>query len=116
MLIQVFQELVAGRIQHLKQVPQPLGQIAPIGGGALFDQVLELAALENAGVLGEQAEQQADQIDFQLMARVTDGLELVVQLAHAFGGLDVDRVLLFIGRSLIPGDEAEQPHVFVEIL
>ena len=87
----------------------------PIGGGALFDQVLKLAALKDAGVFGEQAEQQADQIDFQLMAGVTDGLELVVQPAHAFRGLDVDRVLFFIGRGLIPGDEAEPPDVFIEL-
>jgi hypothetical protein len=36
-----------------------------------------------------------------------------MQLAHAFGGLDVDRVLFFKGRCLIPGDEAKQPNVLV---
>ena len=40
---------------------QAVGEIASIGGGALFDVILELALLANTGVFGEQAEQTADQ-------------------------------------------------------
>ena len=39
-----------------------------------------------------------------------------MQLAHALGGLDVDRVLFLVGRGLIPGDEPEQPDIPVQIL
>jgi hypothetical protein len=38
-----------------------------------------------------------------------------VQPAHALGGLDVDRVLFFIGGSLISGDKAKQPNVFIKL-
>jgi hypothetical protein len=104
---------VGGGIQDLKQVAQPVGQILAVGRGALFDQVLELAALEDAGVFGKEAEEHPDQVDFQLVAGVTDGLKPVVQPAHAFGGLNVDRVLLLIGGGLIAGHEAEPANIFV---
>ena len=39
-----------------------------------------------------------------------------MELAHAFGGLDVNRVLFLEGGGLIPGDKAEQPDVFIKLL
>ena len=77
---------------------------------------LETAPLENAGVVGKQAEQQPDKINFEVVALVPDGLELVMEFAHALGGLDVNRVLLLVGRGYIPGDKAEKPDVFIKIL
>ena len=50
------------------------------------------------------------------MPLVPDGLELAMEFAHALGGLDVNRVLLLVGRGEIPGDKAEQPDVFIKIL
>lgn len=67
LFIEVLQALPQRPVKHLEQMGQPLRQVLPVLGGALFDQVLKLAALEDAGVLGEQAEQQADQINLQLV-------------------------------------------------
>lgn len=116
MFIQRFKALIVGRVQHLKQIRQPLRKIAPVLCRALFDEVLKLPALENAGVLTEQAKQQPDKIDLQGVAFVTYDLELVMQPSHAFGGLDVYCVLFLERRGLIPGNEAEQPDVFIKLL
>ena len=62
LLVQFLEALIRWRIQHLEQAAQPWRQVRAVLAGALFDQVLKLATLENAGVFGEQAEQQADQI------------------------------------------------------
>ena len=48
------------------------------------------------------------------MPFIADGLELVVQLAHALGGLDVGGVLFFVGGGLVAGNETEHFDVFVE--
>lgn len=48
------------------------------------------------------------------MAFVADGLELVVQFAHALCGLDVDGVLFYVNSGRIPCDKTEQFDVFVK--
>ena len=116
LLVQPRKAFLLGRIQNLEQMRQPLREVLPVLGGALLDQILKLPPLENAGVVGKQAEQQPDKINFEFVALVPDGLELVMELPHALGGLDVDRVLLLVGRGYIPGDKAEQPDVFIKIL
>jgi hypothetical protein len=49
------------------------------------------------------------------VAVVAAGLELVVEPAHALGGLDVDRVLLLDLLSGVAGDEAEAAHLLVQV-
>jgi hypothetical protein len=39
-----------------------------------------------------------------------------MELPHALGGLDVNRVLLLIGRGYVSGDKAEKPDVFIKLL
>src|SRR5208337_1983242 len=116
LLVQPFKALVVGRIQNLEQMRQPLREVLPVLGGALLDQVLKLPPLENAGVVGKQAKQQPDKINFEFVALVANGLELVMELAHALGGLDINRVLFLVGRGCIPGDEPKKPDVFIKIL
>ena len=48
------------------------------------------------------------------MTFIADSLELVVQLAHALGGLDVGWVLFFVAGGLVACDKAEQFDVLVE--
>ena len=91
-------------------------EVGAVGRGALFDPgAKRLRRLEDAGVVGEQAEQQAHQQHFQRVAFVAAGLERVVQLAHLLGGLDVDRVLRLDLLRLIAGDEAEMLDVLVQV-
>ena len=37
LLVQPFKALLRGRIQNLEQMPQPLREVFPVLGGALFD-------------------------------------------------------------------------------
>src|ERR1700720_1436711 len=97
-------------------MPQPLREVLSVLGGALLDEVLKLPPLENACVVGKQAEQQPDKINFEVVAPVPDGLELVMDLSHALGGLDVNGVLLLVGRGYVSGDKAEKPDVFINSL
>ena len=83
-------------------------EVGAVLGGALFEVVLEGAALEEGGVFGKQAEKQPDQQDFEGVAVVAGGLELVVQPAQLFGSLDIDRVLLAEAAGLVAGDEPEE--------
>jgi len=71
--------------------------------------------LEDAGVVGEHAEQQPHQQHFQIVPLVAECLELVMQLAHAFGRTHVDRVLGPDFLGLITGDEAEQPDMLRQL-
>lgn len=38
-----------------------------------------------------------------------------MELAHALGGLDVNRVLLLVGGGYISGDKTEQTDMFIKI-
>src|ERR1019366_800813 len=101
LLVQPCKPLLGGRIQHLEQMRQPLREVLPVLGGALLNKVFKLLPLENARGVGKQAKQQADKINFEFVVLVPDGLELVMELAHALGGLDVNWVLLLVGRREI---------------
>ena len=82
---------------------------------ALCGQLLDQQA-DYAGVIREQAEQQPNQQDFKGVAIITSGLQAVVQLAHPFGGEDVNRVLFLERAGLVAGDEAEPANVLVQVL
>lgn len=38
-----------------------------------------------------------------------------MQSPHPLGGLDINGVLFFVSRSLITGDKAEQPDIFIKL-
>lgn len=116
LFVDMFGTLVFQGIEHLEKLRQLRPKVAAIGRGALVEPDAETAGgLKDAGVLGEQTEQQAYQQHFQRMACVTAGLEPVVQAAHALGGLDVDRVLRRDDLGAVTGDEAEMLDVLVQV-
>ena len=115
LFIQVLEPFARLLVQHMEQRRQMMRQVGAVFVGLLLDVILELPALEDAGVFGEQAEQQTHQIVFQRVAFVAYGLHLVVQPAHALGGLDVDRVLFFDLVRLVTGDETERLYVLVQV-
>jgi hypothetical protein len=39
-----------------------------------------------------------------------------MELSHALGGLDVNGVLLLVGRGYVSGDKAEKPDDFIKLL
>lgn len=65
-VIKVFQPRMFRCVQNVEQLRQLRRQVAAVFAGLLTDEFGELRALENAGVLGKQAKQQAHQIDFQV--------------------------------------------------
>ncbi|MFZ2631678.1 MAG: hypothetical protein WA081_15295 [Desulfosalsimonadaceae bacterium] len=115
LFVEVFKALVLGCVQQMKQRGEMVAQIAPVFMGALLQILLKLLALKDAGVVGKQAKQQANQVMFQGVAGIADIFQLVVQAAHALGGLDIDRVLLPDGVGLVSGDKAEKLHLFVQV-
>ena len=69
---------LGGRVQYLEHLPDPQAQVTSVHGGALGDEFVEGLAREDAGVVGEQAEQQPHQQQLQRMVDVAGGLEGVV--------------------------------------
>ena len=71
------------RIEHFEQVTQPAAKVRPVGRCPPLDQVVELIAIvEDAGVIGEQDEQQPDEQQFEVMPAVARLGQRFMQLAH----------------------------------
>ncbi len=99
---------VLGRVEHLEQARQPAAEVAAVRRGALFEEFKELVAgLEDAGVVGEEAEHRPHQEQLQVVAAVTGLAQTVVEPGHQLGGLGVDRVLVAERAALDAQDEAE---------
>ena len=62
---------------------------------------------KDAGVVGEEAKDNADEELLQVVAGVAGGSQCVVQIANTLGRFDVDRVLIAEGPLLYARDEAE---------
>ena len=104
-----------GCVEHVEQRGEVMREVGAIFCGVLLQIVLELAFLENPCVFGKQAKQQAHEVDFERVTGVADVFERVVQLAHALGGFDVDRVLRRDDLRGVAGDEAEVFDFFVQV-
>ncbi len=84
-------------------------------GGLPFDEFPELLLLEDPRILGEEAEEEPDEIDLERMSLVAGLPEPVVEASRPLGGHDVGRVLRTDLVRLVPRDEPEPPDVLVEI-
>jgi hypothetical protein len=116
LLVERLRPLLARGIQHLEQHRELRAEVAAVRLRTLVDPGTEgLRGLEDAGVVGEQAEQQAHEKHFERMAFVAAGLQRVVQLAHALGRAQVHRVLRPDGLRLVAGDEGEAADVLVQV-
>ena len=58
-------------------------------------------------IIGKEAEQEANQKNFQGMICVARTLESIMEAAHALGSMDVDRILWPNGLTVITSDETE---------
>ncbi|MGQ4809602.1 hypothetical protein NKDENANG_03025 [Candidatus Entotheonellaceae bacterium PAL068K] len=88
---------------------QPRPEVSAVLAGARLDEVEEdVARLEDAGVVGEQAEHGPHQKTLQIVAPVARRAQSVIQSSNPFGGLDVGRVLVAEGAALHAQDEAER--------
>ena len=115
-LVQVLLALFRRGVQQLEQAGQLRAEVGAVLTRLVHDVVVEGIELEDAGIVGEEDEEQAHEVDFQLLAGIAGGLELVVQLAHQLGGADVHGVLLAHGPRLVAGDEVEEADAFRQFL
>ena len=100
--------LLFGRVERLEQLRQPPSQIGAILAGAGLEEIQEdVARLEDAGVVREEAEDDAHEEAFQVVAPVARRFEGVVKPPDQLGGFDVDRILVAEGAALHAQDEAE---------
>jgi hypothetical protein len=63
--------------------------------------------LEDAGVICEEAEDDAGEENLQLVAGIAGAFQFVMQGANQFGGLDVDRFLILETAGLAAEDEGK---------
>ena len=104
-------------VQHLEEFREFRREVAAVGCGAFANAVRELVGLEYAGIFGEEAEEEAHEIDFKRMPRVADGLHRVVEAGHLLGGLAVHGVLLADFAAVVRADHvAEERHVLAQVL
>ena len=84
----------------------------PSSPRAVLQQVEEdVPGFEDAGIVGEEAENDADKELLQIVSLVAGGFERVVEVAHPLGGLNVDGVLILERALLYAEDEAELLHM-----
>ncbi len=103
------------RIEHGEQECQSCSKIAAVLGGAVLDVEAEGFTVEQAGVLGEQTEQDAHEELLEVVPGVTASFERIMQLTEHFGGFDVDGVLFLELVLLVTGDEREVVDVLVQL-
>ena len=100
---------LAGQVESVTQaLREARSEVGAVFGGACFDVVQEdVARLEDAGVVGEQAKNDPDQEALEIVSPVAHGIELVVQPPDEFRRLDVDGVLIAKCPALDAKDEPE---------
>ncbi len=109
-------------VHRAEQLGQDLGGVGAVGVGHLPDRGREeVVAHEDAGVLGEEAEDQPGHETVEIAAlglRVPVGVvleELHVEAVEASGGLDVDGVVLDLGHRRDAGERQEEAEMVAEI-
>lgn len=105
--------LVFGCVEDLEDLVEECAQAKAVGSG-FVDDGLEPVGVEDAGVVGEEHEEDADEEAFEGVAGIGVGFEGIVELAEDFDGLDVDGVLGVDGPRDLAGEEGEVLGVFVE--
>ncbi len=90
-------------------------QIRAVLSGAVFDEKMKRFAVENAGVLGEEAKENADEKTFEIVAGVAAAFKGVVKFPENFCGLDIDRVFFLVSMLLVAGNEREGVDVAMKI-
>ena len=100
------------RIEDLEELGEPSAEVRTVFPRAVLQQIEEdVPGFEDAGIVGEEAEHDADEELLQIVPLVAGGFKRVVELAHPFGGLDVDGVLILERALLYAEDEAELLHM-----
>ena len=104
-------------IQNIKKLAQPEAGITAIWIRPLGDERGEdVSGVEDAGIVGEEAENEPNEKPLQVVPFVARLFQGVVELAHHFGGLNVDRVLVAEGPLLDAEDETKGLYVLRKLV
>ena len=106
---------VLGGIEDTEEAGQLGAEVAAIGGGAVGEVELEGVLGEDAGIVREEAEEDADEEDAEVVALIAPGEQGIVEFRHEFGGFDIGRVLRVELALTQPEDEGKVVDVFMEI-
>ena len=111
-LVKIAGAFVFRRIEDLEELGEPPAEVRTVFSRAVLQQIEEdVPGLEDAGIVREEAEDDADQELLQIVSLVAGGFERVVEVAHPFGGLDIDGVLILERALLYAEDETELLHM-----
>ena len=111
-LVEIAGAFVFRRIEDLEELGEPSAEVRTVFPRAVLQQVEEdVPGFEDAGVVREEAEDDADKELLQIVPLVAGGFKRVVEVAYPFGGLDVDGVLILERALLYAEDEAELLHM-----
>ena len=111
-LVEIAGAFVFRRIEDLEELGEPSAEVRTVFPRAVLQQIEEdVPGFEDAGIVGEEAEDDADQEPLQIVPLVAGGFERVVEVAHPLGGLDVDGVLILERALLYAEDETELLHM-----
>ena len=100
----------------MEYVIEPYAKVGAVRARVVLDQEGEGIAVEEARILGEQAEEDAHQEAFEVVTRVAAVLEHVMQFAKQFDGPDVDRVFDIELMLLVAGNEGEAIDAAIEFI
>ena len=120
--VEVLLAAVFGRVEHVEELAELGAEVGAVGGGVVLDVELKGARGEDAVVLAEEAEEEADEELFQLVPGVAGGVgavfagfQRVVQIAHELGGFFVGGVFRVELVLPVARHEEEVADVFVEV-
>ncbi len=114
-VVEVGLALGLGGVEDGEEAVELGAEVGAVGGGAVADVEFEGVGGEDAGVVGEEAEEEAGEEEAEVVTGVAAGGEGVVEFGHEFGGADVGGVLGVEFVLFVAGDEGEVADVSVEV-
>ena len=102
-------------IEGFKEFGKAGAEVFSVGGGIGYKEV-KYVGVKNACVVGEEAEEEPDEINLALMVGIARVFEGVAQVRHEFGGFEVDGGFFGKGMLFVAGDECEVLDVAMKFL
>ena len=116
MLFEVLLTFLLVCIQHLEEERELRSEVGAVFARRVFDKILERTLrFKECSIFSKKAEEDTHKQHFKRMAVITGGAQTVMEPAHAFGGLDVDRVLRLYALGGIASYEAEKLDMPVKV-
>jgi hypothetical protein len=115
LLVEIVLAVPGVGVEHAKELFEADAKIGAILGGAVEEEQLKGLLREDAVVLGEETEEDADQEALEFVAGIAASFEGIVQVAHELSGFEIGGVFGIEPVLGVTGNEGEVVDVFVEI-